>query len=254
MTVIFIQLFLVVVFQIIIYHNISDRIVVMASALGAVGHRIPTVLVLCQRSRGLVDESTRVFVQDTIVPAILDFVEERYGREFRIRFLAPCNESMGEYTDYNVTLDAKNVEKVEERMKGERIDSFDFVILHTCPTILMDFEAIWRVMSLDGIMVMTKYDSCNRRVKELDTIHKYRGLHKDTADEIVARVDKYFDEIEGRDGYYIRKTVPHSVVSRKRSRGGGGGGGGKKGRKNTLRYKPKRSRRGNWTKRSGSNK
>jgi hypothetical protein len=231
---------------------------------------IPTVLVLCQRSRGLVDSTTRV--QDNIVPAILNFVEERYGREFRIRFLAPCDESKGEYTDYNVKLDQPNLLTVEIHMERDRIDSFDLVILHTCPTMLMDFEAIWRVMSPNGIMVMTQYNSSIGQIRLRDQKRKYSQLHVDIADEIVARIDKYFDEIDDIPGYYIRKTVVDAgagafpVVNEcdfhndsqgknpKRTRHGSDRGGKKKGRKNTLRYKPKKSRRYHRTKRSGSKK
>lgn len=248
-----------------------------AGAGGAGGGRIPTVLVLCQRSRGLVDSTT--LVQNTIVPAILNFVEERFGREFRIRFLAPCDESNGEYTDYNVTLDQQNLPTVERHMERDRIDSFDFVILHTCPTMLMDFEAIWRVMSPGGIMVMTKYNSIHHQIQILNQKRKYSQLHEETAAGIVDRIDKYFDEIVGRDGYYRRKNdddagaggaaaaVPvvnecdfhndsqgKNPKGRKSNPSGRDGGGKKKGRKNTLRYKPKRSRRYHRTKRSGSKK
>jgi hypothetical protein len=174
-------------------------------ALPVVVPPIPNVLVLCQRSRGRVDSTT--LVQNTIVPAILNFVEERYGREFRIRFLAPCDESKGEYTDYNVKLDQENLLTVEIHMERDRIDSFDFVILHTCPTMLMDFEAIWRVMSPGGIMVMTQYNSTKGQILLRNQKKTLHPLHEDIADDIVARIDKYFDEIVGRDGYYIRKTV-----------------------------------------------
>jgi hypothetical protein len=236
----------------------------------------PAVLVLCQRSRGLLDSIT--LVQNTIVPAILDFVEERYGPEFRIRFLAPCDDSNGEYTDYNVTLDQPNLPTVEIHMERDQIDSFDFVILHTCPTILMDFEAIWRVMSPNGIMVMTQYNSISHLIQIVTKKRKYSQLHEETAAGIVARIGKYFNEIVGRDGYYIRKTVVAAAAAAaagagafpvvnecdfhnysqgkkpKRHRPGRDGGGKKKGRKNTLRYKPKKYRSYHRTKRSGSKK
>ena len=117
----------------------------MASAAAAAADgvsSIPTVLVLCQRKRGL-DEGKYVTarVENTIVPAILDYVEKTVGHEFRIRFLTECNESTEdkECADYNGRLDAKNIRTVQTKMSKDKIESFDYVILHSCPFSIMDF-------------------------------------------------------------------------------------------------------------------
>ena len=216
---------------------------------------IPTVLVLCQRKRGL-DEGKYVttHVEDTIVPAIVDYVEKTVGDEFRIRFLTECNESTEdkECADYNGRLDAKNIRTVQSKMSKDNIESFDYVILHSCPFSIMDFESIWQVMTLDGIMIMLKYNVSTEQTETVNPQTMFKNAEKD----LPQRINTYFDMMD--DGRcYRRKTIPEKQSDRMKLRGGGGGK--KKGRKNTLRYKPKKScsyrnRRYHRTKRSGSKK
>ena len=135
---------------------------------------------------------------------------------------------------------------VSMRNEHPPINSFDFVILHTCPTVLMDFEAIWHVMTPGGIMVMTSYDSVATQVVVVFQSKLYENIAYDA--DLGHYIHRYFDDTD-KSGIYKKKTVDSYP------------NGGKKLRKNknTLRYKPKKSRsyrnrRYHLTKRSGSKK
>lgn len=231
---------------------------------------IPAVLVLCQRSRSSND--------DTVVPTVrglLNFIEGglRVGPEFRIRFCTPCdiqknpNNSKrrkidcdgerhydpagGDYADYNLKLDMSTLGKIKQLMDREYppIESFKYVILHTCPFAFMEFEAISAIMEPGDTMIMTRSrdggggDGANEiRLVTQEMI--YRNLVYPV--EINSRIHMYFDDTE-KPGVYKKKDEPPPKRNRKE-------GGKKKGRKNTLRYKPKKYRPYHRTRRSGSKK
>ena len=235
------------------------------------GGRIPTVLVLCQRSRSSNDET----VVET-VKGLLNFIEDGLGvgREFRIRFCTPCiiekNESNskkrricdddihtdpdgGDYSDYNLLLNHKTLPEIQAKMRNEvpSIDFFDIVILHTCPFVNMDFEPISKIMGPGGKMIMTRSRGGANEIVEVPKELIVRSLAQPR--ELYSRIHKYFDDTD-KPGVYRKKAeivVYEPPMKRNKI---DVSGGKKKGRKNTLRYKPKRSRRYHRTKRSGSKK
>lgn len=253
------------------------------SALYSAMSLIPTVLVLCQRSRSSTDET----VVDT-VRGILNFIEAGLdvGPEFRIRFCTSCEPSYeiieedsrkkrklncddalhnypdgrhGDYADYNLELNSKTLPIIQRKMQNERppIASFKYVILHTCPFFSMDFEAIWKIMGPDGIMIMTR---TRDGVSEIAPVPK-EVILRPLADrvEVSSRIHMFFDDVDDKPGVYKKKNelvVREPPIKRRMVLDNGGN---KKGRKNTLRYKPKKSRsyrnrRYHRTRRSGSKK
>lgn len=240
------------------------------------GGRIPTVLVLCQRSQSSTDET----VVDT-VRGILNFIEDglRLGPEFRIRFCTPCeiieedshkkrkivhcHDALhnypgggdgGDYADYNLELNSKTLPLIQRKMQNERppITSFKYVILHTCPFFSMDFEAIWNIMGPDGKMIMTRVRD---GVSEIAPVPK-EVIFQRLADpqEVSSRIHMFFDDT-AISGVYKKKDELVVMQPPKKQRELSNLGGKKKGRKNTLRYKPKKSRsRYHRTRRSGSKK
>jgi hypothetical protein len=205
--------------------------------IGREGQRIPNVLVLCQRKSS--SSSDNIHVENT-VKALLNFIEVDLVPDFRIRFCTPCNKDMGEYSDYNLKLSMSTLGNIKGFMKSETplpINSFDFVILHTCPIVSMDFQAIWNIMTPGGRMVITTYFEHIEIVQAVQITTK--GLHPDIAKNLYASINTYFESIQSKPGYYSRKEKQDggTKVSVRNSRGGK-----KKSRKNTLRYKPKRSR------------
>jgi hypothetical protein len=224
----------------------------------------PAVLVLCQRSRSSRDGD----VVET-VNGILNFIEDGLGvgPEFRIRFCTPCVTNIGEkrkescdndvrdkagggdYADYNLSLNRDTLGRIKELMSNEKppIESFDYVILHTCPFYTMDFRAISEIMGPDGQMIMTRVgDSGIVGVPKNSII---RRLDASLVEELSSRIYRFFDDVVGKPGFYIKKGVVQEMGL------GGNKGSKKKGRKNTLRYKPKKSRsRYHRTRRTGSKK
>jgi len=210
-----------------------------AADSGREGQHIPNVLVLCQRRSSSSSDRTRV---EKTVEALLNFIEVDLVKmpDFRIRFCTPCNNEMGECSDYNLALNMSTLDDIKGFMKRESplpINSFDFVILHTCQNVSMDFQAIWNIMTPGGTMVITTYVEYREIVQAVQNITK--GLHPDIVKELSTNINKYFEAIQGKPGYYSRKENQDggTKVSVRNSRGGK-----KKSRKNTLRYKPKRSR------------
>lgn len=246
---------------------------------------IPTVLVLCQRSRSSTDET----VVDT-VRGILNFIEDGLGvgPEFRIRFCTPCEiieedsrkkrkivhchdalhnypggDDDDDYADYNLELNSETLPLIQRKMQNERppIRYFDYVILHTCPFFSMDFEAIWKIMGPDGKMIMTRVRD---GVSEIAPVPK-EVIFRPLADpqEVSSRIHMFFDDVDDKPGVYKKKNELVDVqppIKRRMVMGMDlGNGGNKKGRKNTLRNKPKKSRsyrnrRYHRTRRSGSKK
>ena len=216
---------------------------------------IPAVLVLCQRSRS----SNDVTVGQTVT-GLLNFIQAvlRVGGDFRIRFCTPCEITQGynpkkrnfsdcddarhnypggggggDYADYNLTLNSETLPIIQGKMQNESppIKSFKYVILHTCPFVFMDFEAISAIMEPGGTMIMTSNNPLLENEIVLVTQKMiYQHLAEPEPHELYSRIHMYFDDTDN-PGVYKKK-------SRKGSRGG------KKRRKNknTLRYKPKKSR------------
>jgi hypothetical protein len=229
---------------------------------------IPAVLVLCQRSRSSNDDTV---VQT--VRGLLNFIQDGLvGGEFRIRFCTPClnignkrkfsycdddvrdDPAGGDYADYNLKLDMSTLGEIKELMNSEypRIGSFKYVILHTCPFYSMDFEAIWKIMEPDGTMIMTR---ARGRENEIVVVRK-EVILRSLADpvEVSSRIHMFFDDVDDKPGVYKKKN---ELVGREppiKRRMLDNNGGKKKGRKNTLRYKPIKYRRYHRTRRSGSKK
>jgi hypothetical protein len=210
-----------------------------AADIGREGQPIPNVLVLCQRRSS--SSSDRTHVEKT-VEALLNFIEVDLVEmpNFRIRFCTPCNKDMGECSDYNLELNMSTLHHIKGFMKRESplpINSFDFVILHTCPIVSMDFQAIWNIMTPGGTMVITNYFGHREIVQAVQNITK--GLHQDIVNELSTKINNYFEAIQSKPGYYSRKEIQDggTKVSVRNRRGSK-----KKSRKNTLRYKAKRSR------------
>jgi hypothetical protein len=224
---------------------------------------IPAVLVLCQRSRSSTDPT----VVET-VKGLLNFIEDGLGvdRDFRIRFCTPCNiekhESNpkkrklvhGDYADYDLELDMSTLGEIKHLMNSERppITSFKYVILHTCPFSFMDFEAISAIMKPGDIMIMTRSRDGVNDIVEVTQRVLYKSLAEHS--ELYSRIHKYFDDVTDKPGVYTKRAEIVLRDDRSKRRIATIGGGKKKGRKNTLRYKPKKYRRYHRTKRSGSKK
>ena len=198
---------------------------------------ITTVLVLCQRSRDSTDT----------VQGILKFIEILHGgSDAIIRYCTPCGPSYpnGDCADYNLELNSQTLPIIQSKMQNERppIRSFKYVILHTCPFFSMDFEAIWKIMGPDGIMIMTRARDGGSEIAPVPKEVILRPLADRV--EVSSRIHMFFDDVDDKPGVYKKRKLE---------------GGNKKGRKNTLRYKPKKSRsyrnrRYHRTRRSGSKK
>jgi hypothetical protein len=229
---------------------------------------IPAVLVLCQRSRSSIDET----VVDT-VRGLLNFIDHGLGvrGDFRIRFCTPCEITQGDsrkkrkisdcdyalhldpaggdgdYADYNLKLDMSTLGKIKQLMDREYppIESFKYVILHTCPFAFMEFEAISAIMEPGDTMIMTRASGRENEivVVPIEVIRK----HLANSDKLYSRIHMFFDDVDDKPGVYKKKDEPPRKRNRKE-------GGKKKGRKNTLRYKPIKYRRYHRTRRSGSKK
>jgi len=222
----------------------------------------PAVLVLCQRSR-----SSRNRDVEKTVNGLLDFIQYGLGvgPEFRIRFCTPCDTDIGEkrkieswrsyvrdkaggggdYADYNLSLNMGTLDTIKELMSNESppIESFNYVILHTCPFYTMDFEAISEIMGPDGQMIMTTGQMImtgdGDSVTAIVPVPKdsmIRRLDASLVEELSSRIHMFFDDVPRKPGFYRKKGVVQQMGF------GGNKGSKKKGRKNTLRYKPKKYR------------
>jgi hypothetical protein len=106
----------------------------------------------------------------------------------------------------------------------------------------MDFEAISAIMEPGDKMIMTHSPGDANEIVELPQ-RAFKSLAE--SGELDSRIHMYFDDTD-EPGVYKKKFAPQKRDRKE--------GGKKKGRKNTLRYKPKKSRRYHRTKRSGSKK
>ena len=151
------------------------------------------VLVLCQRKSGNISytkdgNKIETKIENTVVPEInktirFVFGEESYNIEYLSSYPILDSDKVGDtpngeidiegHLNYeNLSLTFKNVKNdigepitmTADTFIDENKNSYDLILLNTCPFMLMKFQIIYDLLKDDGFMVFTAYNPLSKNI------------------------------------------------------------------------------------------
>jgi hypothetical protein len=196
------------------------------------------VLVLCQRKSGLLISKHDDKVEDKVVPKINDIVKKLVGDNYTIEYLSNTTNLEGEVDiegilNYKKKLILNNEnEKVitTEYFIKKNKGSYTFIILNTCPYVIMNYSIIYDLLSDDGFMICSSFPEDIENEKNppieqtidmiLNNENKKFALstfHLKTSDE--KSIVLFFEKIiRSSGGFRIKKTNYKTRARGKKSR------------------------------------
>ena len=195
------------------------------------------VLVLCQRKSGLLNSKGNDKVENKVVPKINDIVKKLIGDNYTIEYLSSGNlegevdiEGILNYKK-NLILHNENKKVITTEdfiTKNKR--SYTFIILNTCPYVIMNYSIIYELLSDDGVMICSSFpedieneknppieqtidmilNNENKKLFALSTFH----LKTSDKKSIVLFFEKI---IRSSGGFRIKKTNYHTRARGKKS-------------------------------------
>jgi len=180
------------------------------------------VLVLCQRKTGI-HYSGKWNVEDIIIPEINNIVKKLIGSVHKITYMTDMTEETGHGTiDIDCKLDGLTDCSKDFIVKNK--NTFDLIILQTCPFILMDYPILYNLLKKDsGIVVLAAFPSniLDRNTTIESTIKKeYPGLftYQEDKDNGIIILKKIIEKSDGkrRKRRSVKKSKRRSLKKSKR--------------------------------------
>jgi hypothetical protein len=136
------------------------------------------VLVLCQRKSGWVyagqmdNEDVYKKIEKTVAPKIDELVRSLVGEAYEIEYLSSftTEHSTGKldiegFLKNDTVLTLKGNKKMAVRdFVEQNAETYDIILLNTCPLQQMDFQLISQLLKADGLMVFTAYSGSGNKI------------------------------------------------------------------------------------------
>lgn len=117
---------------------------------------IKKVLILGQRKTGIYNYLTKENVEDIIIPKITEIVEELVGIDYKIIYISDITGyDKSSTVDINCNLD--NVNECSKVFISANKNSFDLIILQTCPFIFLNYNILYNLLKYYGKIGLTSF-------------------------------------------------------------------------------------------------
>ena len=171
------------------------------------------VLVLCQRKSGwlyagqIEDEDVYKKIENTVAPKIDELVRSLVGDAYSIEYLSSFTDehSTGKldiegFLKNDTVLTLKGNKKMAVRdFVEQNAETYDVILLNTCPFNSMDYKLISQLLAGDGLMIFTAYGGSERKgnVKRMaDVPIKFFTLAETLGDEVLIYTKKKMSPIK----------------------------------------------------------
>jgi hypothetical protein len=165
------------------------------------------VLVLCQRKSGwayagqMDGEDVYKKIEKTVAPKIDKVVRSLVGDAYEIEYLSSftTEHSTGKldiegFLKNDTVLTLKGNKKMAVRdFVEQNAETYDIILLNTCPLQQMDFQLISQLLKADGRMVFTAYSGSGNKVnirRMMDIPTKFFTLADTHGDEVLIYTKK----------------------------------------------------------------
>ena len=164
------------------------------------------VLVLCQRKTGLAGSVNSYNVADIIVPKINLLINSLFGNDdISIIYMSDINEKEGT-VDINCNLNGKT--ECSRTFILENKNSFDLIILQTCPLSLMKYSILHSLLKPNGMLGVTALPHELMREERI-----FQSINA-----VTLNIPKELFEIEVNDDFFLALNI---ILFRKVNRNGG---------------------------------
>ena len=178
-----------------------------------IGGQSKKVLVMCQRKTGLMSSGVSGSVEDIIVPKINLLISRLFGDDdFSIIYMSNIKHWEGT-VDINCNLGSDT--PCSKKFITENKNSFDLIILQTCPYIWMDYHILHSLLKPNGMLGAT---SVPGEMLFRDRNYSYLTI-------IIQHIPQELFELEISDNFDVsqhillfRKIERHGGTNKKRSR------------------------------------
>jgi hypothetical protein len=171
-----------------------------------IGGEPKKVLVLCQRKTGLSESVTPYKVEDEIIPKINLLISILLGNDdISIIYMSSIDPSKGT-VDINCLLNGET--ECSRTFISENKNSFDLIILQTCPFFLMKYSILHSLLKPNGMLGVT---SLPKKIMGEDQIFQSIKC-------ALTHIPIELFEIEGNDDFFITQNI---TLYRKIERDGG---------------------------------
>ena len=161
---------------------------------------------MCQRKTGFTNLLRIDKVEDIVIPKINLLISRLLGNDdISIVYISHINKSDG---TVDINCDLNGITACSKEFIAENINSFDLIILQTCPFRLMDFHILHNLLKPNGILGTTRLPS-----EIMFRENKFTYL-----ETIIPFIPNDLFELEVSDDFYISQ---HIILFRKIERHGG---------------------------------
>jgi hypothetical protein len=115
------------------------------------------ILVLCQRKTGKSHDKEIYNVEDVIIPRISQLVNDLMGEDSTITYMSMLSSPETETVDIDCRLDGITQCSIDFIL--EHGNSFDLILLQTCPFLHMDFTILYNLLKPTGMIGLIIYPS-----------------------------------------------------------------------------------------------
>jgi len=112
-----------------------------------------SVLVLCQRKKGIINNNEGRRVEKEVVPEIEKFVYKFFDKNTTIEYLTDGVDGDYDGGDHKFKLD--DISNESKKFINEHIEHYSLIIFNTCP--FMPYELIFKILKNDGLMALTAF-------------------------------------------------------------------------------------------------
>lgn len=161
------------------------------------------VLVMCQRKTGLSDTVNPYKVEDIIVPKINLLIRSLFGNDdISVIYMSDIRENEGT-VDINCNLNGIN--ECSKKFISENKNSFDLIILQTCPLYLMKYSILHSLLKPNGMLGVT--------AMPYELMREERIF--DVSNNVSRNIPKKLFEIEANDDFFLAlNIILYSKVNR----------------------------------------
>jgi hypothetical protein len=136
---------------------------------------LPNVLVVCQKKKGKCKNDNNLLVEDSLVPKIRAYIENKFYKKFNIKFLASSSNNPfleGDEVDYDLEIKQTNSSELKMTNSSIMFDLglyyfYDIIILNACAFMFMDFYVLSQLLNKNGKLILSKVN-CHEDFNEKD--------------------------------------------------------------------------------------